>query len=242
MDDIKSVAWFHIHASPQGLRIAFEQLSVLHNSGLWNSLDFLAIGLVGKEAKRGAADIKAHYPDRDIRIVICQENEKEYELPTLNALYLYSQKNPGIRVLYFHTKGTRPYKGPVPRMQNDWRRMMMYFLTYRCQDCWILLKKYLAVGLNLTTTRPCPIHFSGNFWWTWTDHISKLYDLSSISWTFNNRFFAEYWVCSRDPNKLCSIHNSNIDHYLYYYPVDKYINTRSMECVFKGGNIVDIGT
>ena len=231
------VAFFHINACEKGFNIAKQELSILESSGLWDKISFLAVGIDGKEQEE--CDKMLSVYNRKIYVVGRTEGMK-FEYPTLSALQVFSQNNPKVRVCYFHTKGTRPYQGPTFILQANWRRMALHFMMERHMDCLELLERYVAVGVNLKWNGAVPLHFAGNFWWAWTDHLATLYDFGKIAWAIQTRFFNEYWVCSRDMGRICSIHNSNIDHYRQYYPEERYMNEENAEYVLKDGKVVNV--
>jgi GR25 family glycosyltransferase involved in LPS biosynthesis/tetratricopeptide (TPR) repeat protein len=149
------------------------------------------------------------------------DDVKLYELETLNIIRDFSIKTPNSNILYLHTKGIFHTQDPM-RSKNveDWKDMMFYHLLNKNKQCVELLKSYDTVGCNLIRDhdRFGP-HFSGNFWWATTNHISKLKEFTE----FNDRHIAEWWICSESA-KTFSLHDSRIDHYWNAYPPEKYIN------------------
>ena len=154
----------------------------------------------------------------NLKVIQLTRDIKVFELMSINFIRNYCEKN-DCQVLYIHTKGINHLTNGMWSKVEDWKNMMLYFLVYKSRDCLRLLKKYDAVGCNYRNT-PCP-HFSGNFWWSTSNHIKKLSLLDIRA----PRHEAEWWLFTQPVNHFC-IHDSEINHYIDNYPHDKYRHIR----------------
>lgn len=143
--------------------------------------------------------------DTFTKTVIQLDSGEGFKLTSINFIRNYCEKNDCF-VLYLDIKGFQL------NSREDWKNMMLYFLVERSFDCLCLLKKYDAVGCDYKNT-PTP-HFSGNFWWSTSDHIKKLKDSGETGWLFSQ------------PVNYFNIHDSKIDHYIDNYPREKYKHIR----------------
>ena len=98
--------------------------------------------------------------------------------------------------------------------------MMTYFLIFKYDICIKLLNNgYLSVGCNYHNgSNNIPKHYSGNFWWSKTDHLKLLSFLDEINY---GRKSVEFHLFSEDHNHF-AIHNSNINHYYENYNENNY--------------------
>jgi hypothetical protein len=86
----------------------------------------------------------------------------------------------------------------------------------------MLNENYDSVGCNYHDgSNGIRKHYSGNFWWAKSNHLSKLEYLAENN---NSRDHVEFHLCSID-HKYGILHNSNTDHYHENYPKEKYIDT-----------------
>lgn len=159
----------------------------------------------------GDYDEAANHIGGDNLLWISRDISK-YEFPTINYLLGEADDHD---ILYIHTKGaSTPVSGPI----SDWIKVMCHFNINEYRLCLDKLATFDAVGVDFRET-PFP-HFSGNFWWAKSKHIS---DLNSL--VDEDRHAAERWVCSKT-GKYHSLHNTNINVYerhLHCYPPEKYL-------------------
>ena len=92
---------------------------------------------------------------------------------------------------------------------------MLYFLIQKKERCLELLDDYDAVGINYF--RDLAPHYSGNFWWTTSEHIKNNLSLSKLDGPGS----AETWVLSNTKNFI-SLHNSLLNHYFSPYKSNQY--------------------
>lgn len=149
--------------------------------------------------------------DPKIEIISKSIDLSLYETPTINALYADALKE-DFNVLYLHTKGVK-HMGMNPHV-TDWVKYMSYFNIYRHELCMEMLKDYDAVGVNLHTS---PTHFSGNFWWSKSEHLRKLQPC-----TYDKYCSPEFWVgCVKGEYK--ELWNSGVNHYYFPYKEANYL-------------------
>jgi len=148
-----------------------------------------------------------------------------FEIPTINKIKQFSEKNPGVYILYIHTKGVS--FDDDYQEENDWIDMMLYFLFQ--ENCLELLDTYQTLGCNYTTdgkdyhpdgtTTIAPPHYSGNFWWAQSNYLASLPLIPETQFKKND---AEYWLHSLS-HRHFELHHSGIDHYRERYPKEKYL-------------------
>ena len=148
-----------------------------------------------------------------------------FEIPTINKIKEFSEKNKNCYILYIHTKGVS--FDDNYQEENDWIDMMLYFLYQ--ERCLELLDTYQTLGCNYTTdgkdyhpdgtTTTAPPHYSGNFWWAQSNYLASLPLISETNFKKND---AEYWL-HKLPHTFFELHHSGIDHYRERYPKKKYL-------------------
>ena len=133
-----------------------------------------------------------------------------YEFPTLNFMHGYLHHNT-TKALYIHTKGASSYD---PKNENRilyWLDTMCYYNIGKYKKALDLLETYDAVGSGHTPGYWPQAHFSGNFFWTKSEHVRKLKPLI-IGNNFNStdgwrvRHDAEKWIGSFKGN-FCNLGN-----------------------------------
>lgn len=134
-----------------------------------------------------------------------------YETPTINILYEDALKE-NFNVLYLHTKGVK-HNGMNPHV-TDWVNYMSYFNIYKHELCLEMLKANDAVGVNLHIT---PAHFSGNFWWSKSEHLRKLSPC-----IYDKYISPELWVACVKGNYK-ELWNSGVNHYYFPYKEANYL-------------------
>lgn len=140
-------------------------------------------------------------------------NTKQYEFPTLNAVWNHSQVNDGA-VLYLHTKGaTRP-----GHTVDQWREMMLHFSVKKWHRAIHYLNEYDAVGCNQQVSQGKNF-FSGNFWWAGCKYLRSLPDPNHF---ITQRIQGELWLGMNPRARFMNLHASQVDHYKIPYPSEKY--------------------
>jgi hypothetical protein len=155
------------------------------------------------------------------------------EFPTLNAIWECAQEE-NFNVLYIHTKGVSRNNPFI----EDWVELLKYFNITKWEDRIKELDTNDSTGVNWggnpddINEHPstwgygkAPLHYSGNFWWSKSEHISKL--PNPIAWAPDVdlprwRMMCEMWLCQIPNGKYHCAHSSGIDHYLTRYPKELY--------------------
>ena len=188
------------------LKIIEDQLNLLLYSGLYEKTKkiFCYICLYNPNDKELHNLFYHFYP----KVEFFSTSENLYEKFAINN-YRQNLPNEPFYLYYFHTKG-------VSKPDNShWvqRRKILNFYTIVKHDISIkLLQYYDAVGVTLF--RYPKIHFSGNFWWSKSEHIFTL------PYKINNKYLSpEMYICSSSK------------------PNCKYIGLSKEEDAFGGANI-----
>jgi len=211
--------YMHVYQVHNWSEIVEQQIIRMKRSGLYQKMDKLYIGLVGKEPTRQYG--------KKIEIIYHIDKPDLYESLTLTYLHLNSHTFNG-QVFYVHTKGVSRNS---PEKFVDWRKLMEHYVIDRHKTCLKELEKNDVVGSNWHLgeghmgantkhsggAKIFP-HFSGTFWWANTDYIKKLPLLSPIK----SRFDCEFWIGRANP-KVAELWHSGIRHQKRLYPESNYI-------------------
>jgi hypothetical protein len=150
------------------------------------------------------------FKDPKIEIIYKSHDLNLYETPTINSLYAHAGKE-DFKVLYLHSKGVK-HMGMNPNV-TDWVKYMSYFNIFKNEECLKILDTNDAVGVNLHSS---PLHFSGNFWWSKSEHIRKLGPCKYETYTS-----PEFWItCVKGEYK--ELWNSGVNHYDMRYEEHNY--------------------
>lgn len=206
IDKLKNICFIHSCTINNNTEILNYLIDKIINYNLIDNLDLIIINNIGNT-------IENVYNNNKIYIINYSDDNLLFEIPTINLIYTFSYIYKNVNLLYLHTKGIS-YNNLYDNIK-DWINMMLYYLVEEYNNCFELLKKYNIIGCNYKD-EPKP-HFSGNFWWSNTNYIKRLYKIKSY-----NKHDAEWWICSNKMNLKYCIHNSNINHYETIYSKDKY--------------------
>lgn len=191
--------------------VVIEQKNILDNLGLEP-----ICGVLGTDS-----DID-FVRELGLKIAYKSNNLNEYETPTLELLYQWSQCNDKSAVLYMHTKGVSA--------DNDskklWRWLMTDLLIKEYDKNLHTLEVADMVGVNWQDSPQYP-HFSGNFWMARTDWINVLSsptdhkncggpNIVGNPWS---RMHAEMWIGSKPYHIVESLfcRNQNYSNYNSLY-------------------------
>jgi hypothetical protein len=204
----KSQIFYHMYCINDCLKRFENTYTKIKNSSLLEKIENLNVILVGPEANKNKEHLKHyHKVETFVKPVVGSEAE------TLCKLWEHCQTNDS-NVLYLHSKGvTRPDNKNV----QNWSDLMEYFLIEKHEQCLESLNSHDVCGLNYHHNNP---HFSGNFWWSTSDHIKKL---KKIKPETTDRLYCEFWlfdVKSKIKEKV--IYDSGVDHYGKSYPREIY--------------------
>lgn len=241
---MKTRLYYHAYLDDNYLwtQIMLEQFKLMEDSGLMPNIEKICITAIGQRG--GIEDtfvsfIKLYnvpfeidflynrYPnDQEMLTGISNNYTERY---TLKKMYDHCQTE-DLTVLYLHTKNVTSLennfkRGMVSKYRNRyyWRRFIDQTITF-----WSVLQQQLdnndVCGVNYTTD-PTE-HFSGNFFWSKSEHIRSLpspeqnqwwYDLQKRKnhpWmnTVDERFASEMWICSRPDTKAFNLMSNNGDY------------------------------
>jgi predicted O-methyltransferase YrrM len=131
-----------------------------------------------------------------IKISVLKENA--FEFNSLINLQNVSNLHDGY-VLYYHTKGVTSRENHTNEYVNmegveSWRKCLEYFNLEKWENCVEKLKEgYDVVGcLFQTNNQFYNNYFAGNFWWTKTDYIRGLPNMSVLK--SPDRMMTELWI------------------------------------------------
>lgn len=145
---------------------------------------------------------------------------KPEEMETLNILQDYCKNNVNDKICYIHTKGVTNDNQCI----TEWRQYMFHFCCEKFEERLEDLNRVDTCGVDLRNTPV--LHYSGNFWWSRADYISKLHEPSKTYSPLTERHKSEFWICSNKEAKHLSLHDCGINVYerhLHRYPKERYI-------------------
>ena len=164
----------HVIDTHESLTIFNHQFLLLEQTGLLNIADKIYICINGESSKFDSIQHLTKY--HNVEIVHTNNSIEYYEYPTLNFLKKTIDNSEDCYVLYFHVKGaSKNIHKPI----RDWRFLLEYYNIVQYKKCIDLLDSgYDTVGIlhseGMISNWP---HYSGNFWWTNSNHIKRLPEL-----------------------------------------------------------------
>lgn len=174
--------------------VVLEQINTLIDSGLYDTVDAIYVGVVG-DVDAVLALLK---PYRKIYQAHHTTNHHAYEFGTLWAMQQMAASGQQFEALYMHTKGVSYCDA---QMGAVWRRHMARHLITAWQQCRVHLKDNDLVSVNWReATEQYPAHFSGNFFWTTAKYLRRLPCIMALDTA--NRFNAEFWPAMGAPKAL----------------------------------------
>jgi len=175
-----------------------QYLDSIYKSGLLDNIDNLFICFVGNsDIPITNAELSKYNGHEKIKMVRVSNNLLDYELPTLQFMYDFCNKNGNCNVLYLHTKNVGK---EINLCIEDQIEYMLYFNVIKWRECFNHLIEYDTCGVDL---RNEPVlHYSGNFWWAKSCYLVNLPSPNE----FNNlaqypnplnsiRHNQEFWIC-----------------------------------------------
>jgi hypothetical protein len=165
-----------------GKDILMDQIHYIKETGLYDKLDYIFITLIGNHIHL--------INDYKIKIIYYSSNPNHWEFPHIQRIKYFSDHiKENIKILQIHTKG-------VLNKQNslEWRKYLEYFLIENHELCLTSLEYYKSVGVNsqyyFDDVNKYKNHFSGNFWWSNSNHIKTL-PLIELN---KDRYAVEHWL------------------------------------------------
>ena len=210
--------YFHICCINNWEEIVSRLLFKIKNSGLY---------LFVKEIKcviLGDPNNSPIFNDPKINVIYQSLDINLFEKGTINLIQEDCAKSSEeFKFLYIHSKGVRHIDHPkLTKHVYDWVEYMSYFNIYNHQLCLTELNNCDTVGTNLQSAHDCPLHYSGNFWWSKASHIKKLHAIDETNRVYNA---PEFWVTSVN-GIYKSLWTSNTHHYNDEYPYFMYENKK----------------
>ena len=212
--------------------VIVDLLTASEQAGVYNIASSFTLNVVGSGFEQVRLLVHDELGDRfsKVEIVNLDRNVSNFEFSSVNFL-LRSAKDLESRsieahFLYIHTKGLHHHGDYTSKWH--WRKYMEFWTLRRHQDArGLLALGYDALGSNAidfsagaeidSRIRVNPSHgwhYSGNFWWATTSHLSRLPQLPENTtvdhWT---RCLAEFLILSPLPH-MCAgeLHHSESAH------------------------------
>jgi|LakMenEpi03Aug12_release.lakeMendotaPanAssembly.Ray.scaffolds.fasta_scaffold32047_2 beta-1,4-mannosyl-glycoprotein beta-1,4-N-acetylglucosaminyltransferase len=194
-------------------------VNVINKTGFINVVDSILINNIGIPIKNIYND--NNESNNKYTVINYSDNISLFEYPSLNKIKGIANENPDSYILYLHTKGITRNDKQILNNVNDWINMMLYFLVEKHNECIYQLDNgYETVGCNYhLATHYCPVHYSGNFWWSKSSYINKLHLLDE---TNVDKAYAEFWLFTSNPKYYNLYSSGGVHHYYQSYPMEKY--------------------
>lgn len=209
-----------------------KQISHLKNSGLYDRMDLLLVSAIVSQNK-DEEDIVRIGGDK-CKVVVMNDSPHVFEFPALEYIRKKSL-NEDFYFFYFHTKGISYETNPIykaafnfqelKKCVNRWREMMEYFIFDRYKDAITVLHNFDTYGCCYTINEYNIKFFSGNFWWSKSDYIRIIPEMTEEQ--RKHRFFAEHWICSCSDRNFSQF-DINTNPYLSIVPERYYRKDRKL--------------
>ena len=197
---MNNVCFIHICTIGNFQHVVDEIFDYIKKSFLYKELECIYINIAGNE--------NVCLPNlENIYVFPYRSNINEFEISTLKLMQSFCKTNKS-NVLYIHTKGVSSTNNICI---DEWRQYMLYFNITKYKDALKMLVNNDAVGVDLVT-EPV-LHFSGNMWWSKSNHINLLNDFSDLPVIISERHKAEFWITSKNNGNYFSLHDSKINVY-----------------------------
>jgi len=193
----KIAIFYHLYQTGDWKNIFEQQIFKTQQSWLFDSADYIHIGVNGSEPLPFTFD----------KVNRVQYNKNtELEADTIKALYDFCLANPDYKVMYIHSKGVTWNDADETKSNIvAWRNYMEHFTVNNWRKCCALLDSHDCVGTeweeeaHIGDTKEVLPHYAGNFWWANASYIKKL-PIDDLfiknEWT---RWKAEFWIGSANP-------------------------------------------
>jgi len=169
------------------LNIVNEQLQVMSESSLYKNIKNLLIFICLYDDDSSVKLQQVfHKYDTDKKFILITTPLNLYEKFAINTYKSYIPDE-SYYVFYFHTKSG-----------NNIRQILNFYTLSKFNISLDLLKEYDCVGCSLSL-HPL-LHFSGNFWWSKSEHTNKL------KMTIDDKYLSpEMYICSHEQGKYISL-------------------------------------
>ena len=191
VNNMRKVAFLHIAIMGHYEEVNKEILDCFRDSGLLDELDFLHIGVVGDINK-----LNLPFEHEKFKIVHHGDYLGLFEYPTMQAMKDYCTTN-DCYALYTANVGVSHDKNRVDYYPG-WRLLDLDILIIKYKKCFQALDDgYDACSFEWQDD-PCK-HFSGNCFWTTSEYLKTLPDLSEakeygLKIINSPRHGAEFWI------------------------------------------------
>ena len=195
---MNKIIYYHYFCTDKSFDILSRTLDEIIKSDLYENINKLHINIVGENVQDHINSIQTKFADKLAKINLHQyinQELREYmdsftpseikhnyrlsigraglELDTLKLIQnqIHALKNPS-NILYIHGKGSvhsGAHKGAQFKSREDWRLEMSNTVIRNWRKCQKDLKTKPHIGPKL-----CKNHYSGNFWWSTSEHIKSL--------------------------------------------------------------------
>jgi hypothetical protein len=182
-----------------------DQINYIKNSGLYDKLDYIFVTMLG--------EYTTIISDYKIKVIYYSPNIYEWEFPNYKRIKYFCDIIPfNVNILEIHIKGAQK-----KAHSYEWRKYLEYFLIEKHDLCLQILQQYKCVGVNeqfyFDEVSKYKNHFSGNFWWSRSDHIKSL----PLVETNEDRYAVEHWLIGNmyknDYRHYLSLHHTDYDLY-----------------------------
>jgi hypothetical protein len=180
------------------LNIVNEQINLLIKSDLYNLTDNIICFICNLDASRDNECINLLKTFDKITIITTHENT--FEKFAINNFKKYIDITIPYYLYYMHSKSVSRNE----KCYKDWRDLCDYFTITKWRLSVELLNYYDCVGINLKNFPKK--HYSGNYWWSKSEHINKLNDINE------GYLSPEMYICSELKTNQVSIFQSNVTH------------------------------
>jgi beta-1,4-mannosyl-glycoprotein beta-1,4-N-acetylglucosaminyltransferase len=209
--------YFHICCINNWEDIVNNLLFKIKHSGLYYLVSEIRCFILGEEKNINDEIFK----EDKIKIIFFSNDLTLREKNTINIL-IEDSKLTDAYILYIHSKGLTHYNTNKEIFVYDWTEYLAYFNIYNFQTCIHLLQYYDCISVNLqnidSNNNPVNLHYSGNFWWSKTSHISNLNIIE------DNYYNSPEFKITSIPGTYVSLWNTIIDHYYNSYSFIEYEN------------------
>ncbi len=196
--------FFHICCIGNYEEVVNEIVDSIIESGLYNKCDKVFCYTLGVPSTL-LTDKLSEFSK--FEITHSSNNIKEVEYPTLLALENFCI-NKDCYLMYVHTKGV---SAPDDVNKKAGREMMIQKVIAEHQTCISMLNNgFDIVGCRWKEKQGfVPEHYSGNFWWATSKHVSALPSLKEIQGKAKNRMSfngyrveCEFWIGRANNKKV----------------------------------------
>jgi len=180
------------------INVVLKNLNTINKSKILYNKKCKTFNLILTGNQNNLIKIKNMINNTKINIKYKGNDIKTNEYYGIKEITDLSNKYPYDKLMYFHSKGvTRK------NTASDWVQYLEYFNILNYEKCLEKLNSYDVVGTEYLS-KPKP-HMSGNYWWTTSNHISKL----SLPNKYANRHLFEFFILNTNiPTKIYNFHNS----------------------------------